>query len=154
MPVDGYWLALSAETAGLATLFSVAAGVPLAWILENRTFAGKSTASTVLNGAMALPAPLLCYLLVGHGWPLSCRGTVPMGVLSALPLLVRQMRGAFAHLSPAPAKAARTLGLPDSSIFARVELPVVWRAVGGATVWAVARLVLELSAAFWFLRRL
>ena len=153
MPVDGYWLALSVETAGLATAFSVAAGVPLAWILENRTFAGRATASTVLNGAMALPAPLLCYLLVGHAWPRSCSGTVPLGVLSALPLLVRQMRGAFAHVSPAPGKAARTLGMPEISVFARVELPVVWRAVGGAAVWAVARLALELSVAFWFLRR-
>jgi molybdate transport system permease protein len=144
MPVDRYWLALGGETAGLATAFAVVLGLPLAWILQNRQFPGKRTLSAVAVAALALPAPLLCYVLLGKR---ELPGLTAAGVLSAMPLLLRQVRAAFAALSPAYGKAARSLGASEWQVFARVELPLVWRPLAGAAAWALARLLLELAAA-------
>ena len=152
MPVDRYWLALGGETAGLATALAVVLGLPLAWILQNRQFPGKRTLSAVATAAMAFPAPLLCYYLwakLSHAWPATLAGMTVAGLISVLPFLLHQVRASFAVLNPAYGKAARSLGIPEWRLFARVELPLVWRAVAGAAAWALARLLLELAAAFW-----
>jgi ABC-type sulfate transport system permease component len=153
MPVDRYWLALAGETTGLAAAFAVALGVPLAWILENRQFAGKRTVSAILTAATLLPAPLLCYLLMRHGSQVALPGMASAGVLSVLPVLAREMQSAFAALNRSYGKAARSLGAPEWLVFARVELPLVWRPLAGVTVWALTRLILELMAAFWIAER-
>jgi ABC-type sulfate transport system permease component len=146
MPFDRYWLALGAETAGLATAIAAMAGAPLAWLLENREFRGSRAVSAVVHVATALPAPLLCYFLLA---PISLPGMTGAGVLSVLPLLIRQMRSAFSALSPSFGKAARSLGASEGLVFLRVELPMVWRPVAMAAAWALARLLLELAAAYW-----
>jgi molybdate transport system permease protein len=153
MPVDRYWLALAGETTGLAAALAVALGVPLAWILENRQFAGNRTISAILTAATLLPAPLLCYLLMRHAWPVALPGTVAAGVLSVLPLLAREMQSAYAALNRSYGKAARSLGASEWRVFAHVELPLVWRPLAGVTARAVARLILELAAAFWIAER-
>jgi molybdate transport system permease protein len=149
MPVDRYWLALGGETAGLALALAVVLGVPLAWILENWHFAGQPAVSAIVTAARALPAPLLCYLLMRHAWPVALPGMAAAGVLSALPILARDMQSAFGALNRSYGKAARSLGAPEWRVFARVELPLVWRPLVHATAWAVARLIVELAAAFW-----
>lgn len=152
MPVDRGWLVLGAETAGLATACAAVLGVPLAWLLENRQFAGKRTVSAIVTAAIALPAPLLCYMLMGHAWPLNWPGTVPVGVLSVLPFFTGRMRAAFAGIDRAFGKAARSLGVPEGLVLVRVELPLVRRALAESTAWALARLLLEFGAAVLFLR--
>jgi ABC-type sulfate transport system permease component len=152
MPVDRYWLALCGETAGLATALAVLLGVPLAWILKNRQFPGKPTVSAIATAAIALPAPLLCYYLLarlGHLWPVTLLGMTAAGVASVLPLALRQMRASFAVLNPSYGKAARSLAVSEWRVFARVELPLVWRTLAGVAAWALARVILELAAAFW-----
>jgi len=152
MPVDRYWLALGAETAGLATAIAVALGVPLAWILQSWPFPGKRSAEAVLTAATALPAPLLCYFLLarlGHLWPWTRFGLAAAGVVSVLPFLLRRVRRSFASLNHSYADAARSLGAAEWRVFARVELPLVWQPILAAAAWALARLLLELAAAFW-----
>jgi ABC-type sulfate transport system permease component len=150
MPVDHGWLVLGAETAGLATACAMAAGLPLAWVLENRQFAGKRAVSAILTAAIALPAPLLIYLLVSRS--LTLAGMWAAGLVAVQPLLARQMRAAFAGVDRSYGKAARSLGVPERLVLARVELPLVWRAAAGAVAWALARLILELAAAVWISR--
>jgi molybdate transport system permease protein len=152
MPVDRYWPALGAEMAGIATAIAVILGLPLAWILQGRQFPGKRTVEAAAAAAMALPAPLLCYYLLarlGHLWPLTRPGLAAAGVVSVLPFLLRRLRWSFASLNPAYGKAARSLGAPEWRVFARVDLPLVWRPATIAAVWALARLLLEFAAAFW-----
>lgn len=154
MHFDRSWLALGIEAVGLATAVAVLCGVPLAWIVENRPFRGGRAVSAIITSAAALPAPMLCFLLLMHSHVISLPGLAAMGVLSVLPLAMRQMRSAFAQLSPAYGKAARSLGLAEVQIFARVEVPLVWRAIAESALWALARLLLELSAAVWIAERL
>ena len=152
MPVDRYWPALGAETAGIATAIAVILGIPLAWILQGRHFRGKRTVEAIAASATVLPAPLLCYCLLarlGHVWPLTRPGLAAAGVVSVLPFLLRRLRWSFAALNPAFGKAARSLGAPEWRVFARVDLPLVWRPAMTAAAWAVARLLLEFAAALW-----
>ena len=152
MPVDWSSLALGPEIAGIATAIALILGVCLAWILQNREFPGKTTLVAVATAAMALPAPLLCYYLLaelGHRWPLTRLGLAVAGVVSVLPYLLRAARTSFASLNPAYAQAARSLGTPEWRVFARVELPLVWRPLLRAGGLALVRLLLELTAAFW-----
>jgi molybdate transport system permease protein len=146
MPLDRYWLALGGETAGLATAIAAVAGAPLAWLLENRKFPGRRTVSAVVSAATKLPAPLLCYYLLA---PISLIGLTGAGVLSVLPLLIRQMRSAFRAIGAKYGRAARSLGVSEARVFARVELPLVWRRLAEAAAWAFATLMLELAAAYW-----
>ena len=102
------WLAL--RVAGLSTAVSVVVGLWRAWTLANREFAGKRVLGALATAALALPAPLLCYYLLcvlGRVWSLTETGLVAAGVLSAMPLLIRASRPAFASLDPDLAKAAR-----------------------------------------------
>ena len=145
MPFDRGWLVL-----GAATACAVAAGVPLAWMLENRPFSGKRAVSAIVTAAIALPAPLLVYLLVTRSR--SPAGMWAAGLIAVLPLYTWQMRSALAGVDRSYGKAARSLGLPEWLVFARVELPLVWRAAGVAAAWALARLLLEFGAALWLLK--
>ena len=144
------WLAL--RVAGVSTGISVVVGLWLAWTLANREFAGKRVLGALWTAALALPSPVLCYYLlcvVGHVWPLTEMYLVAAGVLSAMPLVVRASRTAFASLDPNLAKAARSLGAPGWRVFLRIELPLALRPILAAIALAFARVLLELAAAYW-----
>src|ERR1019366_1174171 len=101
------WLAL--RVAGLSTAISVVLGLWLGWTLANRQFAGKRALAALATAALALPAPVLCYYLLAvfaRLWPLTEINLVAAGVLSAMPLLIRASRAAFASLDPNFTKAA------------------------------------------------
>ena len=145
MPVDWYWPALGAAV-------GVLLAVPLAWFVENRRFTGRRELQWLVLAASALPAPLLIYFLLARdvlGAEPSGFGMAAAAVVSVTPYVLRQSRAAFVALSPAYAKAARSLGLPEELVFARVELPLVRRRVAIAAGWALARVVLEFAAAVW-----
>jgi len=152
MPVDRYPLALGLEIAGVATAIAAVTGVCLAWILQNRQFPGKRTLGALATAAIALPAPLLCYYLLavlGRFWPVTLPGLTAAGVVSALPLLLRTARRRFAALNPAPAQAARSLGASEWRVFTRIDLPAAFHPILAATALALARVLLELAAAFY-----
>ena len=156
MPVPRYLLWLALRVAGLSTGISVVVGLWLAWTLVNRQFAGKRALGAFSTAALALPAPVLCYYLLcvlGRVWPLTGIGLVAAGVLSAMPLLIRASRTAFASLDPNLAKAARSLGAPGWRVFLRIELPLELRPILAATALAFARVLAELAAAFWIASR-
>jgi len=148
------WLAW--QVAGLSTGISVVVGLWLAWTLVNREFTGKRALGGLATAALALPAPVLCYYLLcvlGRVWPLSEMNLVAAGVVSAMPLLVRASRSAFASLDPNLGKAARSLGASGWRVFARIELPLVLRPILAAIALAFARVLGELAAAIWIASR-
>jgi molybdate transport system permease protein len=152
MPVAPSLLWFAVRVAGLSTGISVVVGLSLAWTLANREFAGKRALGALSGAALALPAPVLCYYLIcvlGRVWPLNEPCMVAAGVLSAMPLLIRVSRTAFASLDPNLEKAARSLGAPGWSVFLRIDLPLELRPILGATGLALARVLAELAAAFW-----
>ena len=152
MPVPRYLLWLALRVAGLSTGISVLVGLWLAWTLANREFAGKRALGALSTAALALPSPLLCYYLLAvyaRIWPLTEINLVAAGVLSAMPLLIRAARTAFASLDPNLAKAARSLGAAGWRGFLRIELPLELRPILAATALAFARVLAEFAAAFW-----
>ena len=152
MPVPRYLLWLALRVAGLSTGISVLVGLWLAWTLANREFAGKRALGALSTAALALPSPLLCYYLQGvyaRIWPLTEINLVAAGVLSAMPLLIRAARTAFASLDPNLARAARSLGASGWRVFLRIELPLALRPILAATALAFARVLAEFAAAFW-----
>ena len=107
MTVPRYLLWLALRVAGLSTGISVVVGLWLAWTLANREFAGKRALGALATAALALPSPVLCYYLLcvlGRVWPLTEMNLVAAGVVSAMPLLIRASRTAFASLDPNLAK--------------------------------------------------
>jgi molybdate transport system permease protein len=78
---------------------------------------------------------------------------VAAGVLSAMPLLIRASRTAFASLDQNLAKAARSLGASGWRVFLRIELPLALRPILAAIALAFARVLAELAAAFWIASR-
>jgi molybdate transport system permease protein len=148
------WLAL--RVAGLSTGISVVGGLWLAWTLAHREFAGKRALGAFATAALALPAPVLCYYLLAvfaRIWPLTEMNLVAAGVVSAMPLVIRASRTAFASLDPNLAKAARSLGASGWRVFLRIELPLELRPILAAIALAFARVLAELAAAFWIADR-
>ena len=156
MAVPRYLLWLALRVAGLSTGISVVVGLWLAWTLANREFAGKRALGALSTAALALPSPVLCYYLLcvsARIWPLTGMNLVAAGVVSAMPLVIRASRTAFASLDPNLAKAARSLGASGWRVFLRIELPLALRPILAAIALAFARVLAELAAAFWIADR-
>jgi ABC-type molybdate transport system permease subunit len=150
VPAHLWWLAW--RVAGLSTGISVVAGLWLGWTLANCEFAGRRALGVLSIAALALPAPVLCYYLlavIARIWPLTEINLVAAGVLSALPLLIRASRNAFAALDPSMGKAARSLGASGWRVFLRIDLPLALRPILAAIALAFALVLAQLAAAFW-----
>ncbi|HEY1487442.1 MAG TPA: ATP-binding cassette domain-containing protein, partial [Micromonosporaceae bacterium] len=153
-PGTGAALAVSAETATLATLIIALFGIPLAYLLAR----GRSRGSAVIGVAVQLPIALpplisgiMLLYLVG---PYSAVGRIFGGRLTddragivlaqvfvAAPFLVVAARSAFAAIDPSFDDVAATLGHRPWSRFARVAVPI-------ATPGIVAGLMLAWLRAF------
>ena len=130
--------------AAVSTAVSLFIGLWLAWLLVNRRFPGQRVLGGLATAALALPAPVMCYLVfdrAGRWW-----GLAGAMVLSAAPMLVRAGRTAFGSLDPVYGNAARSLGASDWRVFWRVEFPRVWRAAAVAGAVAFARVLAEFVA--------
>jgi molybdate transport system permease protein len=152
MDADWSTLWLAARAAGDACALSVAAGLWLAWLLENRRFAGQRTLAGALSVGVALPAPALCYCLLcaaASRWPPPEAGMVAAGFLSGLPMFTRLARGALAGADPMFAKAAHSLGASDARVFVLVELLPAWRPMLQFAALTFARIFAEFAAASW-----
>ena len=156
MTVAPYLPWLAVRVAGFSTGISLVVGLWLAWALANREFAGRRVLGALATAALALPAPVLCYYLLcvlGRGWPVTEINLVAAGALSAMPLVIRISRTAFAALDPNRAKAARSLGASGWRVFWRIELPLALRPVLASLALAFARVLGELAAVFWIANR-
>ena len=148
-------IALSLRVASLATLLTVVAGVPVAWILARRQYPGKDLIGAALLTPLVLPPTVLGYyllMLIGRrgaigrlllGWNIELAFTWRAAVLAAavgsFALLIKTAQTGFESIDPRLEQAAQTLGHSDWSIFWTVSVPLAWRSILAGTVLAFCR---------------
>jgi molybdate transport system permease protein len=153
--MDWFPLRLSLQVSILATVLTVAFGVPLAWALGKRRFVGRELLGAVILTPLVLPPTVLGYyllVLIASGGPIgglldrlgielafTWRAAVLAGCVGSLPLLVRSVQAGFETVDERLEQAARTLGRTETSIFFTITLPLAWRAVVAGTLLAFAR---------------
>jgi len=92
----------------------------------------------------------LGYLVALDRPPLDLRGTPLLIVFShtlvALPFVVRSLLPAVQSIRPQLREAASVLGARPSRVFLEVDLPIIWRALGSAAVFAFTISIGEFGA--------
>ena len=156
-------LFLTLKVAFVATLCASLFGIALALLLSKGRFHGKEWLDAFLTLPLVLPPTVLGYyliVLVGrNGWigrrlydvfgitlMFTWQGAALAATIVALPLVFKSARTAFENVDHDLEKAARTLGLSETSVFLRVSLPLAWRGVIAGTMLAFARAMGEFGA--------
>lgn len=153
--MDWFPVALSLRVALLATLLTVAIGVPAAWLLARRNFPGRDVISALLLTPLVLPPTVLGYYLlmvigrrgpigrVLNAWDLELAFTWRAAVLAAavgsFALLIKTAQAGFESIDKRLEQAAQTLGHSDWSIFWTVSVPLAWRSILAGTVLAFCK---------------
>jgi molybdate transport system permease protein len=154
--MDLFPLWLSLQVSLVATALTLGLGVPVAWALGRRTFAGRELLSALVVTPLVLPPTVLGYyllVLIGSRGPVgrvldavgievafTWKGAVLAACVGSIPLLIRAAQAGFEAVDPRLEAAARTLGRSEWSVFWSVTLPLAWRAVlaGGALAFCRA----------------
>ena len=147
-------LLVSIEAAFLATVLAAIGGIPLAYLLARREFAGKRVIEGLIDLPIVFPhtaAGIALLLVFGRSGALgsafahvgltftdTLAGIVVAMLFVSLPFLVDTSREAFALVDPGYERAARTLGAGPGLAFLRVALPMARRGVwaGALLMWA------------------
>ncbi len=160
-------LTLSLTTATLATVVSLAIGVPLAWLLARTSFPGRRYVRALVTVPMVIPpvvggvALLLAfgrrgvigqhlYDWFGHQIPFTPVAVVAAQIFVAMPFLVISVEGALRGADTRYEEAAATLGATRAVIFRRVTLPTVMPGVVAGAVLCWARALGEFGATITF----
>jgi molybdate transport system permease protein len=147
------WLSLRVSL--LATVVTVVAGMPLAWLLAKRDFPGRDVISAALLTPLVLPPTVLgFYLLMLIGsrgtigralaeWNIELaftwRAAVLAAALGSFPLFIKTAQAGFEAVDRRFEQAAQTLGHSELSIFWTISAPLAWRAILAGTVLTFCR---------------
>ncbi len=155
------WISL--KTSISATFLAFVLGITAAKLMT----AYRGRLKSVLDGVFILPLVLpptvvgfLLLVLFGRHGPLgkilsslfcttvifSWSATVIASTVVAFPLMYRTARGAFEQVDPHMLDAARTMGIPERSIFTRITMPLAWPGIAAGTILAFARALGEFGA--------
>jgi molybdate transport system permease protein len=153
--VDAFPILLSFQVSLVATILTLALGLPLAWVLARRRFPGHDVVEAAVVLPLVLPPTVLGYyllvvigargpvgqLLGGLGIELAFtwRAAVLAACIGSIALLVKASQAGFEAVDRRLEQAARTLGRTEWNIFWSVTLPLSWRAVFAGTVLAFCR---------------
>lgn len=154
--MDYFPLVLSLEVAIAATAISLVIALLVAWALSFLEFRGKDLLDAAIALPLVLPPTVLGYYLLivlgreswlGRAWesltgsPLvfTPKAAVIAAIVHSAPLLTKYLRAAIESVDPIYIKAARSLGLPEWTIYLRVVLPLCQRAIAASAVLAFAR---------------
>jgi molybdate transport system permease protein len=155
------WLTL--QVASLATLLAFVAGVTAAYAVARWRIPGKEWIDAVLTLPMVLPPTVLGYyliLVVGrHGvvgrWlqehldfslMFTWQGAVIAAAVVSFPLVFKSARASYEGVETQLENAARTLGMSEPAVFARVTFPLAWRGILAGTLLGYARAMGEFGA--------
>jgi molybdate transport system permease protein len=150
-----------------ATALSVLFGLPLAWVLAQVSFPGRSVVRALCTLSMVLPPVVggvaLFFALGRRGlvgrylddWfgirlPFTTAGVVVAQTFVAMPFLVITVEAALRQVDPRLAEASRTLGASSWYTFRRVTLPAIRPALIAGAVLAWARALGEFGATITF----
>ena len=156
-------LALSLRVAVLATVVNALVGVPLAYLLARRRFAGKALLDLLVTLPLVLPPTVTGYYLIvllgrrgwlgaplyaATGWTIAFTwyAAVVAATVMALPLLVRTARAAIESVDRDLEKAAYTLGRSEWRTTLEVTLPLARNGILAGLVLAFARALGEFGA--------
>jgi len=156
-------IGLSARVAVAATAVNAVLGVPLAYLLARRRFAGRALVDLLVILPLVLPPTVTGYYLIvvlgRRGWlgaPLyaitgwsvafTWYAAVIAATVMALPLLVRTARAAIESVDRDLERAAFTLGRPEWRAALEVTLPLARRGILAGLVLAFARALGEFGA--------
>ena len=156
-------LGLSLWVALWATALSLAAGLPVAWVLARKRLPLRDLWTVFILLPMVLPPTVLGYyllLLIGRGGPVgqwaealgfgrivfTPTAAVVAAFVASVPFLIRSAQAGFEQVDPACEEAARTLGRGELSIALTVTLPLAWRGVLAGIALSFARAVGEFGA--------
>jgi molybdate/tungstate transport system permease protein len=144
---------LTAVAALMATTIGFVAGVPLAYLLARKEFAGKRLVEGIIDLPIVFPhtAAGIALLTVYGRQGVMGRLLAPLGLhftetlagivlamlFVSLPFLVDTARESFALIDERYEHVARTLGSSPAGAFVRVTFPQAWRGVlaGAVLMW-------------------
>ncbi len=155
-------IGLSFEIAAIVTVFDIAVGVPMAWILARYEFKGKNILDTFVDLPMAVPTSALgfsIYLFWGTNNGISRLYNSEVGFASqgtlliifahvafTFPYVTRSIKGIIADLDLNLEKAGKTLGASPFTIARMISLPMVKEGLLAGTVLAFTRSLGETGA--------
>ncbi len=155
-------LILTLTAAFIATAIAFVAGVPLAYLLARKDFAGKRLVEGVIDLPIVFPhtAAGIALLTVYGRQGVIGRLVAPLGIeftetvagivlamlFVSLPYLVDSAREAFALVDERYEHVARTLGSSRAGAFVRVAFPQAWRGVFAGAVLMWGRGISEFGA--------
>jgi molybdate transport system permease protein len=159
-------LRLSLLTSTLATLLTVAAGMPLAYILARWKFHGKTALELLVDLPVVLPPSVAgLALLIAFGregvfgqWlaalgislPFTTAAVVLAQIFVASPFFVRSAKVGFAEINPQLEEAAFVEGAGELQLFRFVMLPLAWRSLLTGIVLTWSRALGEFGATILF----
>jgi molybdate transport system permease protein len=153
--VDLAPIALSLRVASLATMATVAVGVPIAWVLARRRFPGRDVIGAALLTPLVLPPTVLGYyllMLIARRGPVG-RLLLPLNIelaftwqaavlaaaVGSIALLIKTAQTGFESVDRRLEQAAQTLGHSDWSIFWTISVPLAWRSILAGAILAFCR---------------
>jgi len=156
-------LVLSLRVAVFATVVNALVGVPLAYLLARRRFAGRAVLDLLVTLPLVLPPTVTGYYLIvllgrrgwlgaplyaATGWTIAFTwyAAVVAATVMALPLLVRTARAAIESVDRDLEKAAYTLGRSEWRTALEVTLPLARNGILAGLVLAFARALGEFGA--------
>ena len=156
-------LTLSVKVAVLATVANAVVGIPVAYLLARRRFAGKAVVDLLVTLPLVLPPTVTGYYLIvllgrrgwlggplysltGWGIAFTWYAAVVAATVMALPLLVRTARAAIESVDREMEKAAYTLGRSEWRTALEVTLPLARNGILAGLVLAFARALGEFGA--------
>ncbi len=153
--MDFFPVWLSVRVSVIATALALLVGIPVAWTLAKKEFAGHHLVEAIVILPLVLPPTVLGYYLlivIGSRGPVgrlldaigielafTWRAAVLAATVGSLPLLVKAAQAGFELVDRQLEQAARTLGRREWSIFWTVTLPLAWRSILAGTVLAFCR---------------
>lgn len=160
MEMSPLWISL--KTALTATVIAFILGITAAKAMSGYRGRLRSILDGIFILPLVLPPTVLGFLLLvlfGRHGPLgqllaslgttvifSWSATVIAAAVVAFPLMYRTALGAFEQVDPDLLDAARTMGVPESTIFARISIPLAWPGIAAGTTLAFARALGEFGA--------
>jgi molybdate transport system permease protein len=143
--------ALSIQLALLSCLILLLIGVPLAWVLARKIFAGRRVLEAVFLLPLTLPPTVLGFYLLmllgqngplaqglGITWAFRFEGLLLGSVLFSLPFALTSFREAFRAIDTEFLEVARTYGANWWQTWWYVILPLSWPGIFSGSLLAFA----------------
>lgn len=153
---------LTFTAAAIATALAFVTGIPLAYLLARRRFAGRHLVEALVNLPVVIPhtAAGVALLLVFGRYGMIGRWLSPFGLtftdnlagivvamlFVSMPYLVNLSRDAFLLVDEELERVAMIDGASHWQAFLKVSLPIAWRGVLGGAVMMWARGISEFGA--------